>query len=350
MSDNENQRKGGIERANRLTDEERTEIARAAAQARWGDRIRQATHGGQLIIGDSVLECAVLEDGTRVLSQATVLGALNRASTRGAHRSARTAVEGGHLPPFLSAAVLRPFLTGSLIADLISPIPYRMPRADGSYGTGQVGVAHGYPAEILPNICEVYLKYRDDCLSTGRRPQPGQESAIRAADLLIRGLAAVGIIALVDEATGYQAVRDRHELERILAEYISAGARKWVKTFPDAFFEEMHRLHGWAQSDHGRHPRAAGKLIRDHVYGRLPAGVLAKLEEAAPRNRNGNRARRLHQHLSADTGCRELDRQIDNVTMLMRMAGTPQEFEELFARAFPPPLPREPLKVDVPET
>ena len=214
MSDNENQRKGGIERANRLTDEERTEIARAAAQARWGDRIRQATHGGQLIIGDSVLECAVLEDGTRVLSQATVLGALNRASTRGAHRSARTAVEGGHLPPFLSAAVLRPFLTGSLIADLISPIPYRMPRADGSYGTGQVGVAHGYPAEILPNICEVYLKYRDDCLSTGRRPQPGQESAIRAADLLIRGLAAVGIIALVDEATGYQAVRDRHELER----------------------------------------------------------------------------------------------------------------------------------------
>jgi predicted amino acid-binding ACT domain protein len=36
-----------------------------------------------------------------------------------------------------------------------------------------------------------------------------QAHVVRAAETIVRGLATVGIIALIDEVTGYQKVRDR---------------------------------------------------------------------------------------------------------------------------------------------
>jgi hypothetical protein len=71
--------KGGSARAARLSAEERSDIARRAAEARWG-AVHYAPYPGVLEIGDISIACAVLEDGTRVLSQATVLRALARVS------------------------------------------------------------------------------------------------------------------------------------------------------------------------------------------------------------------------------------------------------------------------------
>ena len=55
--------KGGRSRAERLTPEERSEIARKAAQAKWDPTLPQATHEGELRIGDASIPCAVLQDG-----------------------------------------------------------------------------------------------------------------------------------------------------------------------------------------------------------------------------------------------------------------------------------------------
>jgi hypothetical protein len=66
-----------------------------------------------------------------------------------------------------------------------------------------------------------------------------------AAEILRSGLARVGIVALVDEATGYQEVRARYELQAILEKYVRAEFRLWIKMFPDDFFEQMYRIHGW---------------------------------------------------------------------------------------------------------
>ena len=73
----------------------------------------------------------------------------------------------------------------SELADSTKPIRFQLPR--GSF-------AYGYRAELLPRVCEIYLRARDDgnLLKT-------QEKFARACDLLMRGLAHVGIIALVDE-------------------------------------------------------------------------------------------------------------------------------------------------------
>lgn len=53
-----------------------------------------------------------------------------------------------------------------------------------------------------------------------------------AAKIIDRGFSVVGIVALVDEATGYQEVRDRQALQEILRQYISGALYDWAKTFP----------------------------------------------------------------------------------------------------------------------
>src|SRR5262245_39982160 len=60
---------GGKARAQRLSKQERAEIARNAAAARWGNQpLPKATHAGELTLGNITIPCAVLEGGTRVIS------------------------------------------------------------------------------------------------------------------------------------------------------------------------------------------------------------------------------------------------------------------------------------------
>jgi hypothetical protein len=320
--------KGGQARAARLTPAERSKAARDAAEARWGS-VAEATHTGELLIAHMRIECAVLDDGTRVLSQGTMLKALGRAPSMGRREMT------DKRPPFLSAANLVPYI-GRDLAAMYEPIQYRL---SGTNATRAVG----YRAEILPMVCEVYLDAVED-----KAILPSQRFAARAADILLRGLARVGIIALVDEATGYQEVRARQELQAILEAYVRAEFRPWIKTFPDEFFKQVYRLHGWDfRPDTVKRTPLVGKLIKHYIYGQLPNGVLEELERVNPRNENGNRVRRHHQHLTESTGNVHLDRQISGVIMLMRMAQDRKEFEALFDRAFPPAQPRLPLVVDV---
>lgn len=48
--------------------------------------------------------------------------------------------------------------------------------------------------------------------------------------------AKTGLVAVIDEVTGYQADRDRDELQKVLEKYISAELLPWAKRFPDEFY------------------------------------------------------------------------------------------------------------------
>ena len=48
----------------------------------------------------------------------------------------------------------------------------------------------------------------------------------------MRGLARVGIIALVDEATGFQRIREERALATILEKFIAKEIQPWAMTFP----------------------------------------------------------------------------------------------------------------------
>jgi hypothetical protein len=321
---------GGKARAQRLSPSERSEIARKAALARWGDNAVPAINDGALIIGEREIRCAVLTDGRRVLSQQTVLQTLGRArSAKGRQGSA------SGLPPFLAAANLQPFISDEL-RELLDAIPYRPLTA---------GRAWGYRAEILPMVCDVYLEARN-----ARRLTQGQAPIADICEILVRSLAKVGIIALVDEATGYQDVRARDELQRILEYYVQAELRPWTKMFPDEFFREIYRLQGWEyKPGSAKRTPYVGKLINKYIYEQLPPGVLDELRTLNPVTERGRRRHKHFQYLTSDTGNKHLDRQISTTTTLLRISDHKAHFEDLFERAFPPPQARLPLVVSTGE-
>lgn len=114
-----------------------------------------------------------------------------------------------------------------------TPIKYR-------HGKGG-GIAFGVEVDLLPQILEVWLKARD----AGALTTKPQMAVAERADILTRALAKVALVALVDEATGYQDVRARDALARILEAYIEKELQPWTKTFPENFYKEIFRLRGW---------------------------------------------------------------------------------------------------------
>ena len=179
-----------------------------------------------LVIGDIEIPCYVLEDETRVLSQGGFVRAIGR--TGGPKKGAPKDVF--KLPVFLQSKNLTAFLSKDLIASS-SPIEFQ-PATGGM-------LALGYRAQILPEVCEVYLRARDAGVLLA-----SQRHVADRAEVLIRGLATVGVIALVDEATGYQRVREERALATILDKFIAKELQPWTKTFPYEFYQQIFSSSG----------------------------------------------------------------------------------------------------------
>ena len=142
-------------------------------------RIPKATHSGELNIGGTIIPCANLEDGTRVLTQWGFFRAIGRSGRPAAGRGSD--VE--KVAPFLALGNLKPYVSKEL-ADSTRPIVFKTPRGRKAYG---------YKAELLPQVCEVYLKARDNKVLL-----KSQIKFAVSCDILMRGLAHVGIVALVE--------------------------------------------------------------------------------------------------------------------------------------------------------
>lgn len=325
------QAKGGKARAAALSASERKSIAKRAAIARWHSEIPRATHEGNLEIGGVVLPCAVVESGQRLVSESAVLRAFGLQPS-GSTLKAAIIDEGGQsarLPMFVAGALLRPFIDNELLTLLTQPIKYR---------TKKGGLPRrGLDATLIPKVCDVWLRARDaKVLRTNQL-----KIAVRA-DALIRGLAHTGIIALVDEATGYQEVRDRQALQAILDAFLRKEFAAWAKRFPDEYFQEIFRLRGWQwnelrkQQGKGVGPRVIGKYTNDIVYSRLAPGILEELQERNPPNESGRRRVEHHRFFTEDIGHPALAQHLSNVIALMRAAETWDEFKRLINRAIPP--------------
>lgn len=310
--------KGGQARAMALTPEKRQEIARRAVESRWEkagkERLPKATHesDSNLKIGDLVLPCAVLEGGIRVLTSKAFLTALGR-PWKGSYR--RT-----NLPNFLSGKNLIPFISDEL-RDVLTPIGFK----------GLNGPTLGYKAELLPSVCEVYLKARDEGALTSK-----QMPIARQAELLMRGLARVGIIALIDEATGYQEDRTKRALQEILERFIAKELRPWVRTFETDFYKEIFRLNRWEfKADSVKRPGVIGHWTNDIVYARLAPGLREELHRLAERDEKGRPKHRLFQRLTEGTGHPKLREHLSAVTALMRASGSWDGFKRLLDKALP---------------
>lgn len=281
----------------------------------------EATHRGKLTIGPVSIPCAVLRDGTRVLSENGIANALGGRSGAAKRLKTAAAEEGAHIPVFLASKSLTPYISNELLDGPLKPIIYQ------SGGESVVG----YQAEALPEICNIWLQARQD-----DKLDDQQKDRAQAAEILMRGLATVGIIALIDEATGYQDTRDREALQAILDKYLRKEFAAWAKRFPDAFYREIFRLRGWSWSAMSvARPGVVGRYTNDIVYERLAPGILEELQRLNPTYEDGGRSKKHHQYLTDDIGHPALAQHLHAVIGLMRASATWEQFKSLLDRAFP---------------
>jgi hypothetical protein len=316
------QSRGGIARRKALSAEVRREIASKAAEARWGTAVPKATHTGTLRIGDVEIPCAVLDDGRRVLTQQGFLRAIGRNPNPQAGTGAAGMVEG--LPAFLMSESLKRFISEDLRRSS-TPIIFK-PLGTGGYK----GRAFGHLAELLPSVCSVYLEARR------QNALPRQQRHIaEQCELVLQGLAHVGITALVDEATGYQELRDKVALQAILDQFLRKEFAAWAKCFPDEFYQHIFRLRGWTwKGMKVNRPQIVANYTKDIVYARLAPRILTELETRNPIER-GQRKAKHHQWLTEDVGHPALAQHLYAVIGLMRVSDSWNQFKQILDLAYP---------------
>jgi len=313
--------KGGKARALSLTPETRSRIARKAVIARWAKqkgvstsqigetslKIPKALNQGLITIGSLELKCAVLNNQTRVVSFRSFSKYL-RVKGGGAHWEKKR--QGNYvLPEFVSASYLTPFINKELKKVLNNQIVYIAKN-------GQE--AEGIEATIIPKICDVWIK----ALNAGKLTTSRKKTAQRAYKLL-SALANIGIIALIDEATGYQKQKDAYQ--KMLEKYIAPEIRPWIKTFDDDFYKEIYKLLDWDwdayKSTHKNHSQYVGRLTNRIIYEKLAPGVLEALQEINPKDSKGRRKHKHHQNLSENYGYIHLIKHLASVTTIMEQYG-----------------------------
>jgi P63C domain len=321
------QSKGGRARADALGKDMLRDIAASGGRARWarskklaanGD-LPLATHQGKMMVGSLDLDCYVLADGRRVFHKRGMAKALGMKSG------------GGNV---FMRAVKRKGLGSEIDQKLIdkieNPIVFKPLTLD---------LAHGYDADVLVDVCKAVIRAAEaDKLTSS------QDGLVAQARILLQAFAKVGVTALIDEATGYQQVRDPNALRILVQQYIEAEKREWEKQFPDDYYDELNRVYGskrLTMTGSGaviqNRPQHFANFTRSHVYRPLENGaVLEELDRINPKiDKKGTRRARFHQHLTLGYGIEKLKRQVSEVMTLMKVSDTVGQFKRLFAKRFP---------------
>lgn len=304
-------RKGGKSRAQNLNPAERSDIARRAVQARWAKAGKAPTTDtkdepelpyslfrGELSIGDVTFEVHVLSNGKRVLKQREVVRVLSNGR------------ESGHLSRYLDR------IPGADLEGLAAKtIQFRVPGARNGIG---------YEATLLIEICDLYLEARDrDELTRKQLP------LAQMAETVIRATAKVGIVALIDEATGYQRVRERNALQLKLQAFIADEMAEWARMFPTEFWLELARLEGVDYSPRHR-PLRWGRYVMMFVYDAVDPDVGKEL-----RRKNPNpQFRKNHHQWLREHGREKVNNQIQQVIAIMKLCDDMEDFKAKFAKVF----------------
>jgi len=304
--------RSGKARMGRLSAAERSQLGQRGAAQRWrvevpdGEPILKAKHTGTLTLdlGDTPLaiECAVLSDGaTRVISRNAVFRAFRRTKRGRAKDENRVP----NMPSFADAKNLQPFIEKHIEGGLKQLF----------YEDLKGRIRGGYNAIILPRLCNAYLEARRQSALTKQ-----QDNLAKAAEILIGALGTVGIIALIDEATGFQYFRDSLALQEILNLYIGKELARWAKRFPDEFYKEIFRLQGWKYDPNSsKKPMRMAQITVDLVFDRIGPGVTKELKERRQEIFEvTGKWGKLHQVLTSDVGHPALQHHLSGLTFLAK--------------------------------
>lgn len=311
--------KGGAARALALSPERRKEIAvKAAAAKRELALLPRATHGSEdhpLTIGGIKIPCYVLEDGRRILTrqglQVGIGMSASGAIKAGEHRLALFATGLSERAGMAENSALAERCT-DLATRLAKPIRFRSPHGSQAW--------IGYEATILADLCDAILAARAGGYLTHL-----QEHIAAQAEVLVRGFARVGIIALVDEATGFQKDRAKDALAQILEAFVAKELQPYVRTFPTDYYEQLFRLRGlkYPPSNPSFRPQYFGVLTNDIVYERLAPGLLEELKRQQAKD---EKKAHLHRRLTQEIGHPKLREHLASVVTAMKLSTDYSDF------------------------
>lgn len=180
-------------------------------------------------------------------------------------------------------------------------------------------LANGIKAELLPQICDIWITANVN----GALTTESQKLTAARAYMLMKAFAGVGVIALVDEATGYQYDRPRRELEDQLKKFLSEELRSDMKL-----------------------PQYFGTLTNNLIYRRIAPGLLLKLKER--KLERGKASNKLYNWLSEDVGFRALLIHMGQVIGTMKRHTKYEDFEKDL-NIIAPPYPETPGLFDNPK-
>jgi hypothetical protein len=275
---------------------------------------RMVKHDGELDLNGFKIPCYVLDDGTRILSARAMQSALKMVDDSDGKKTAGT-----RLVRHLSQKSLKPYIFKEKTLDHFEPIVCY---------NGDAKI-NGYEATILADICDGFLEARKHINLSARQQKIAEQS-----EILLRAFARIGIIALVDEATGNQYEREKDELQKILRAYISEELLPWQKRFPDNFYKELFRLNGWDFTVTGikKRPGVIGTWTNKLIYEQLPKGVLDELKKKTPKSESGNYTARFFQSLTPDTGDPHLTAQINQIVTLFMLSDNMKDMWSKFQK------------------
>lgn len=312
--------KGGKALAEKMTAKQRREKAMKMVEAKRARKnMLSAQYRGDIKIGDVVIPCAVLSDGTRVISELGINSTLGSSGGKNYKLRKESKNDNGPLPLFVASKALKPFIQETFgDVDLI-PIEY----VDGKK------ISRGYPASILPKVCEVWLKAKDDGTL-----QESQIPKAKKAEIMMRGLARVGVIALVDEATGYQKDREKDALAKILEAFVAKELQPYLKTFPAEYYEELFRVYGlpFPPKKPQWRPAFFGSVTNNVIYARLAPELLPELKSCASKM---EKKTKLHQWLTSDVGHPKLREHLSSIITILKLSKNKTDFFEMVDKIHP---------------
>lgn len=219
---------------------------------------------GALSIFDPPVPCHVLADGRRVLG------------ARGVQRALAGVTENGHFGRFLAR------ISSENSPVEVGPISF----------VAQGGVHLGITAEDFQRLLSAVVD-----LAFKGPVHAARQHIVANARRMEKALVGVGLVALIDEATGYQKERPDNALAQLFKQYLLDECGKWSLEFREPFYTHLARVYRHAYTP-GQSTRPAffrGFTWR-YVYGVLPPEVRAELQVRNPNPHEGTV--RHHQHLT----------------------------------------------------
>lgn len=302
---------GGAARAKALTEEKRREIAmRGVAARRERASLVPITHTGTIKLADFELPCYVTASGERLLSQRALQDALRLVDEEAPPSGQQP---GSRVDRFLTSKWAKPLIYKDKSPDRFEPVRC-------VYEGKKIS---GYRAEVLADICDAMMEAQAQGLLTTER----RKTIAAQCMLLMRGFMRVGIVALVDEATGYQKDREKDALAKILEAFVAKELQPYLKTFPADYYEHLFRLYKLPFPPVGNksfRPAFFGHITNDVVYSRLAPELLPELKKAASK---AERKSKLFQWLSSDIGHPKLREHLASIVSILKLSKTPAEFK-----------------------